>query len=115
PYHNDFGVDPTVNPFGAITHDEGEMLQGNVFISKELEAEYENQETSRLRELDKEVRDLEITGDSLSKEFWLPPNQIAESWSLLAEEPLFNEEQTETEWIEFSLNNQTMQLNWLTA
>lgn len=115
PYHNDFGVDPTVNPFGAITHDEGEMLQGNVFISKELEAEYENQETSRLRELDKEVRHLEITGDSLSKDFWLPPNQIAESWSLLSDEELFTEEQTETEWIDFSLNNQTMQLNWLTA
>lgn len=115
PYHNDFGVDPTVNPFGAITYEGGEMLQGNVFISKELEAEYENQETSHLRELDKEVRDLEITGDSLSKEFWLPPHQIAESWSLLAEEPLFNEEQTEKEWIEFSLNNQTMQLNWLTS
>ncbi|MDN7226477.1 hypothetical protein QWY22_15320 [Planococcus liqunii] len=115
PYHNDFGVDPTVNPFGAISYADGEVLQGNVYISESLETAYDGQQVSRLKELHKEVRELELTEDTLQKNFWLMPNRTAESWVLLTQSPLFTNEEIEQEWIEFALNNQTMQLNWLTA
>lgn len=113
-HHADFGMDPTVNPFGVVSFEGGEVLQGNVYLSEELEKAYEDGEASRLRELDKEIANLEMEDGKISKEFWLFPDKIAESWALTAEEPLFSDEEVEDEWIDFALNNQTKQLNWLT-
>lgn len=115
PYHNDFGVDPTVNPFGAVSYANGEVLQGNVYISESLETTYDGQQVSRLKELHNEVRELEVVDNTIKKAFWLMPNRNAESWALLTQGPLFTNESTEQKWIEFALKNQTMQLNWLTA
>lgn len=114
-YHDVFGVDETVNPFGTIKGSNLELLQSNVYISKEMDAFYEDGTSSHLRELSTEVRELELSGDSIVKEFWLRPVHLAESWAMLSERPLFSSDESEEEWIDHSLHNQTVQLNWLTT
>lgn len=113
-HHKVFGIDPTVNPFGVISYDGGELLQGNVYLSTQLETEYEDGYISYVRELEKEIHDLDLNNDSLEKSFWLPGHQIAESWLLSSDEALFDSEEAEAEWIDYALHNQTTQLNWLT-
>lgn len=114
-HHEDFGMDPTINPYGVVTFDGGEILQGNVYVSKQLETEYQDGSMSFVRELEKEVRELELQDDSIDKAFWLPGKQIAESWVLASDEALFGSEEVEDEWIDYALHNQTTQLNWLTS
>lgn len=114
-HHEDFGMDPTVNPFGVVTYDGGEVLQGNVYLSTQLETEYDDGRTSYVRELEKEVRDLELQEDSIEKSFWLFGHQIAESWLLASDEALFDSAEAEDAWIDYALHNQTTQLNWLTS
>lgn len=114
-HHEDFGMDPTINPFGAVSFDGGEILQGNVYLSSQLETETSDGRMSYVRKLQKEVRSLELKEDTLEKSFWLPGRQIAESWLLAADEALFDSEKAEDEWIDYALHNQTTQLNWLTS
>jgi len=114
-YHNVFGMDPTVNPFGTIKSSDLEILQSNVYISKKLEKTYADKTSSHLRELSKEARDLTVSETSITKEFWLKPNELAESWAMLSKDPLFSSVASEEEWIDHSLHNQTVQLNWLTV
>ncbi|WP_203332223.1 hypothetical protein [Planococcus beigongshangi] len=114
-YHKDFGTDPTVNPFGKIEFEGGDILQGNVYISTQMIEEYENGDSSYVRELQEEVRELELKDDSIEKSFWLKKDEIAESWLLVSEEDLFDSAEVEDDWIDFALHNQTQQLNWLTS
>lgn len=114
-HHEDFGMDPTVNPYGIVSFEGGEVLQGNVYVSSQLETEYKDGTTSFVRELEKEVRDLEFEDDSIEKSFWLPGKQLAESWTLSSEEALFDSDEIEDKWIDNALNNQTTQLNWITS
>lgn len=114
-YHDVFGVDATVNPFGTLKGADFELLQSNVYLSKKMQASYEDGTSSHLRELSKEVTDLEVSGNSIVKEFWLRPVHLAESWTMISENPLFSSTESEEEWIDHSLHNQTVQLNWLTT
>lgn len=114
-YHKDFGTDPTVNPFGKVEFDGGEILQGNVYISIQMAEEYDNGDWSYVRELQEEVREFELLDDSIGKSFWLQKDEIAESWLLVSQEALFDSAEVEDNWIDFALHNQTKQLNWLTS
>lgn len=114
-YHDVFGMDPTVNPFGTLKSSDFELLQSNIYISKKMQTDYDDGTSSHLRKLSKEVRDLEISGNTIVKKFWLQPLQLAESWAMVSEKPLFSSTASEEEWIDHSLNNQTVQLNWLTT
>lgn len=114
-YHKDFGTDPTINPFGRVEFDGGEILQGNVYISTQMAEEYDNGDSSYVRELQEEVREFEMQKDSIGTSFWLQKDEIAESWLLVSEEALFDSAEVEDDWIDFALHNQTKQLNWLTS
>ncbi|MDW0108691.1 hypothetical protein [Sporosarcina aquimarina] len=117
PHHDTFGTDPTVNPYGKLTIDGNERiaeaLVGYSFTSKELVKKYDVGE-SRIRELDKEVQDVTVTDDGFTRGAKAGGHQIAESWVMLADEPLFESEKEEDEFIDFALENQFSQLNWIT-
>lgn len=118
PYHDVFGVDPTVNPYGRITASTDqqtiEMIAGHVFVSKKLTQAYDSGKISRLRELDKEISDVTVEGAVVSKPLTVGGGKTAESWVLLSKEALFSSEEEEDDYIEFALHNQASQLNWLT-
>ncbi|WP_088008498.1 hypothetical protein [Indiicoccus explosivorum] len=114
-YHSDFGMDPTVNPFGTVEFESGELLQGQVYVSEPLVTTYPDGGESRLRELKSEVRNVEFSDGRLSKTIPLDRGEIGESWALVSPEPLFSDDGTEADWIDRSLHHQTEQLNWLTA
>jgi len=114
-YHPDFGEDPTVNPWGMIVTEGKQVLKGNVYISKEMTTDYGYNKTSIIRKLDKEIRKTTISNTAIKQTYWTLPERYAESWSLVSKEDLFTSKYAQSEWVEFSLVNQTSQLNWLTS
>jgi len=115
PHHPDFGVDPTVNPWGVVTTETKQMLKSNMYLSKKLTTDYGENQTSFVRELDKEIRETTAKNKSIQQSAWIFPKHIAESWTLVSEKDLFTSEDAENEWIDYSLKNQSSQLNWLTV
>ncbi len=105
-----YGSDPTTNPYGVFTTENGEILIGNVYVSRSLQLG--NGEW--VRELRHEISEFAAEEGVLSKNLWLPPKHSSQTWLMAAQEPLFETEETEDEWIEFSLENRLSQLNWLT-
>lgn len=105
-----YGSDPTRNPFGTITFSENEILQGNLYVSREIPLGNGN----KVQELRHEIPDLTIEEDSLLKSFWLPPKHQVQTWFMLAKTPFFEFEAAEDEWIQFAAENRQQQLNWLT-
>lgn len=114
PHHDVFGVDPTINPFGRVTTSEKDLLVGHTFISTQLERQYDNGKESVLRELQKESRDVTVDSGTIVKAFTIGRGELAESWSLVSDEPLFTSGDEEAAFIDFALHNQESQLNWLT-
>lgn len=115
PYHPDFGEDPTINPLGIIVTEGKQVLKGNVYLSKEMTTDYGDNKKSVIRKLDNEIRETNVAQNSIQQAYWVLPNRYAESWSLVSEEKLFTSTDAQKEWIEYSLANQTSQLNWLTT
>lgn len=117
PHHDTFGKDPTVNPYGKLSIDGNENVKeavvGYSFTSKELVKKYDVGE-SRIRELDKEVQDVTVTDDGFTRGAQAGGHQIAESWVLLAADRLFESQEEENDYIDFALENQFSQLNWMT-
>lgn len=105
-----FGEDPTSNPFGTITAGSEHFLQGNLYVSRMIPQENEGQ----ARELRTENANFTIEEGIMEKSFWLSPKHTLHTWLMIADEPFFESEQTEEEWIEFALDNRYQQLNWLT-
>lgn len=105
-----YGPDPTTNPYGVFTTANGEILVGNVYVSRSLQLG--NGEW--VRELRHEIAEFTTEEGVLSKNLWLPPKHSSQTWLLAAQEPLFATEETENDWITFSLENRLSQLNWLT-
>lgn len=104
-----YGEDPTSVPFGSISWDGNEMLQGNLFISRNLTLG----NGSEVQELRHEIPNIEYEENKVLKNFWLPPKHQAQSWMVLADRELFEDTETEEEWIEFASNNESFRLNWL--
>lgn len=115
PHHPDFGVDPTVNPWGLLESKDLKIIKGNVFISEVVKTSYSKDEQSVIRVLDKEIRELKIEDQEITQSFIVLPGKLAESWALHSKDDLFSSEKAQKDWIEFSLTNQTSQLNWLTV
>lgn len=105
-----YGPDPTTNPYGVFTRENTEILQGNVFVSSNLQLE--NGEW--IQELRHEIPEFTLEEGDLAKNYWLPPKHQSQTWMMVAQEPLFETEEAEDEWIMFSLENRLAQLNWLT-
>lgn len=105
-----YGNIPLVNPYGSIKLKDKELLQGNLYVSKKLVLGNGDEVT----ELRHEIPDFSYTGGTLAKNFWLPPKHQAQTWMMVAEEPLFESEKAEDEWIDFSLNDPLKSFNWLT-
>lgn len=105
-----YGPDPTTNPYGVFTKDAGEILIGNVYVSRSLQLG--NGEW--VQELRHEIAEFTTEEGVLSKNLWLPPKHSSQTWLMAAPEPLFETEEAEDEWITFSLENRLSQLNWLT-
>src|SRR5690606_36983072 len=105
-----YGVDPTDNPFGTITTENLEILQGNLFVSRPLTLG----NGDVVRELRHEIHDLTLEEGTLHKNFWLSPKYQTHTWMMLSAEPFFETAEAENEWIDFSLTNRQQQLNWLT-
>lgn len=104
-----YGEDPTSIPFGSLAWNGHEMLQGNLFISRDLTLG----NGTEVQELRHEIPNIEFEENKVQKNFWLPPKHQAQSWMILADTPLFENEETEEEWIEFASNNESFRLNWL--
>ncbi|MCJ1906938.1 hypothetical protein [Planococcus ruber] len=105
-----YGIDPTRNPFGTISSSENEILQGNLYISRQIPLGNGN----KVQELRHEIPDLTLEEGSLLKSFWLPPKHQAQTWFMLGQTPFFESEEKEDEWIQFAAENRRQQLNWLT-
>lgn len=105
-----YGPDPTTNPYGVFTKGNTEILQGNVFISRNLQLE----NGDWVQELRHEIPEFALEEGVLAKNYWLPPKHQSQTWMMVAQEPLFETEEAEDEWITFSLENRQAQLNWLT-
>lgn len=105
-----FGADPTSNPFGTVTSGDKYFLHGNLYVSRIIP----QGNSGEAYELRTENPKFEIEEGSLEKSFWLPPKHFVHTWMMAADEPLFADEETEEEWIEFALDNRYQQLNWLT-
>ncbi|RNF38409.1 hypothetical protein EEX84_14770 [Planococcus salinus] len=105
-----YGQDPTSNPFGAIEWNGNELLQGQIYVSREITLG----DGTEVMELRHENPNLEFEEGTVLKSFWLPPKHISQTWTMLAPAPLFASEEAEQQWIDFSLNNRQEQLNWLT-
>ena len=104
-----YGEDPTSVPFGSLAWNGHEMLQGNLFISRDLTLG----NGTEVQELRHEIPNIEYEENKVQKNFWLPPKHQAQSWMILADRELFEDEETEEEWIEFASNNESFRLNWL--
>lgn len=105
-----YGPDPTTNPYGIFTTENSEILVGNVYVSRNLQLG--NGEW--VRELRHEIAEFTLKEGVLSKNLWLPPKHSSQTWLMAAQDPLFETEEAEDEWIAFSLENRLSQLNWLT-
>ncbi|ANU22620.1 hypothetical protein [Planococcus donghaensis] len=105
-----YGSDPTTNPYGIFTTPDGEMLIGNVYVSRNLQLGNGNW----VQELRHEITEMTVEEGALSKNLWLPPKHTSQTWLMASPEPLFDTEELEEEWIAFTLENRLSQLNWLT-
>lgn len=105
-----YGSDPTTNPYGIFTTPDGEILIGNVYVSRNLQLGNGNW----VQELRHEITDLTLEEGVLSKNLWLPPKHTSQTWLMASPEPLFDKDKIEDDWISFSLENRLSQLNWLT-
>lgn len=106
-----YGKDSTSNPFGTIKTSGIETLQGNLYVSRDIKLG--NGES--VNELRHENPNLVLEEGVLLKNFWLPPKHKTQTWMMVSENPLFESETAEEEWIDFSLNNHLERLNWLTV
>ncbi|WP_282020546.1 hypothetical protein [Planomicrobium okeanokoites] len=105
-----FGEDPTSNPFGTIAAGGKHFLQGNLYVSRIIP----QGEDGEAYELRTENPNFTIEEGVMEKSFWLPPKHYLHTWLMIADEPFFEDKETEDEWIEFALDNRYQQLNWLT-
>lgn len=105
-----YGSDPTRNPYGVFTKADREILQGNVYVSRDLQLG----NGDWVKELRHEIPEYTLEEGVLAKAYWLPPKHQSETWMMTAQEPLFETEEAEDEWIAHSLQNRLDQLNWLT-
>lgn len=105
-----YGPDPTTNPYGVFTKGNTEILQGNVFISRNLQLGNGNW----VQELRHEIPEFTLEEGVLAKNYWLPPKHESQTWMMVSRDSLFETEEAEDEWITFSLENRQAQFNWLT-
>lgn len=105
-----YGQDPTTNPYGVFATENSEILVGNVYVSRNLQLG----NGDWVRELRHEISEFTLEEGVLSKNLWLPPKHSSQTWLMAAQDPLFETEEAEDEWIQFSLKNRLSQLNWLT-
>lgn len=105
-----YGTDPTTNPYGVFTKENGEILVGNVYVSRNLQLG----NGDWVQELRHEIAEFTSEEGVLSKNLWLPPKHTSYTWLMASQEPLFETDEAEDEWISFSLQNRLSQLNWLT-
>ncbi|KAA0956052.1 hypothetical protein FQ085_14465 [Planococcus sp. ANT_H30] len=105
-----YGPDPTTNPYGVFTRGNTEILQGNVFVSRNLQLG----NGDWVQELRHEIPEFTLEEGVLAKNYWLPPKHQSQTWMMIGQEPLFETEEAEDGWITFSLENRLAQLNWLT-
>ncbi|MGO1057892.1 hypothetical protein ACTL32_02045 [Planococcus sp. FY231025] len=105
-----FGSDPTSNPYGTVPADEGEILQGNVYVSRGLTLG-NGEEVNELRH---EVSEFTAEEGRIEKSFWVSPKYQADTWLMMSPEPFFAAESEEDAWINHALENRQEQLNWLT-
>ncbi len=118
-HHANFGVDPTTNPIGHYSLDNGqtlELVQGKTFYFQELEKKYEKDESSYLRELEKEEATTSVTENGLLEiNLSAEANTVVESWTYLSTEEPFENKEQEQDWIQYSTENPTQVNNWLTG
>ncbi|ANU10261.1 hypothetical protein A1A1_07217 [Planococcus antarcticus DSM 14505] len=105
-----YGSDLTTNPYGVFTAGNGEILIGNVYVSRNLQLG----NGDPVQELRHEIAEFTVEESTLSKNLWLPPKHTSQTWLMASQEPLFETEEVEDEWVAFSLQNRLSQLNWLT-
>lgn len=105
-----YGLDSTTNPYGVFTTEKGEILLGNVYVSRNLQLG----NGDSVQELRHEIADFTTEEGTLSKNLWLPPKHSSQTWLMATQQPLFETKKAEDEWIAFSLENRLSQLNWLT-
>jgi hypothetical protein len=105
-----FGSDPTSNPFGTMPAGDGEILQGNVYVSRNLTLG-NGEEVNELRH---EVSEFTAEEGRIEKSFWVSPKYQADAWLMLSPAPFFSDDSEEDAWIGHALENRREQLNWLT-
>lgn len=105
-----FGSDPTSNPYGTVPAGDGEILQGNIYVSRDLSLG----NGEEVKELRHEISEFTAEEGRIEKSFWVSPKYKADTWLMLSPEPFFADDSKEDAWIGHALENRREQLNWLT-
>ncbi|RDI40166.1 hypothetical protein [Falsibacillus pallidus] len=117
-HHEDFGEDPTTNPDGLYKmkgkEKQFEFVLGNSFRSREMVKSYNKDQKSKIRELIAEDHPTGKDQGKISITLKGNADEITESWFVISKDKLFKNEDTEKDWVSFSLHNPTKTNNWLT-
>ena len=123
-HHDVFGIDETSHPIGILSVKNGaavtnEVMMGKNYVSHPKQQTYSNGTVSRLRVLDKEYADYDITQSNntvtASMNMTVRGNAISDSWALVSDKPLFKSESTRNEWFKRTIAEYISINNWLTA
>ncbi|WP_370221673.1 S-layer homology domain-containing protein [Cytobacillus sp.] len=125
--HNDtYGIDPSTHPIGILNVANGSQTRANVMMSKNYtsikrEKAYPNSQKSVVREFLDEYESYKIYQDTTSKAISMQLNMkvtgkaISESWVLLSNQKLFEDQSYIDYWFKRSIDEYHTINKWLTA
>jgi len=110
-----YGVDPTTIPAGLLkVGDERSLYLGKNYESSVLEHEYDNGDTSRLRELVEERNSYLVGESKLHMKVSSSGNSVTENWMLWSDDSLFESEEEMASWELYNREYYKSVQKWLT-
>ncbi|CAM3776975.1 hypothetical protein GCM10009865_50630 [Aeromicrobium ponti] len=125
-HNNTYGIDPSTHPIGILNVANGSQTRANIMMSKNYtsikrEQAYANGQKSVVREFLDEYESYKIHQDTASKAVSMQLNMkvtskaISESWVLLSNEKLFEDQSYIDYWFKRSIDEYHTINKWLTA
>lgn len=112
-HHPTFGYEKTTLPVMYLENSENySILISKGFVYEYLIKEYENQDSSILKKLVKEINKVDLSNDKLSYKFTLLPDEKVDYYIILSQSLLFNERNSIEKYIDM-LNYNRGYTSWL--
>lgn len=110
-----YGVDPTTIPAGLLkVGNKRSVYLGKAYESSVLKHEYDNGDTSKLRELVEEEDPYRVEDNKLQVSLTSSGKGVTENWMLWSETSLFDSEETLGAWLDFNREYYKSVQKWLT-